>query len=77
MSKFVTTIKTALSNKTAQITTVAVAGVSSSSAFAALDVTGAAGAITGGGDQIVSVQTAILGLAAIALVGRWVKATFF
>ncbi|HIF9461761.1 TPA: hypothetical protein ACX6SH_002297 [Photobacterium damselae] len=77
MSKFVTTIKTALSNKTAQITTVSVAGVSSSSAFAALDATAASAAITGGGDTIVSVQTAILGLAAISLVGRWVKATFF
>lgn len=77
MSKFVTTIKTALSNKKVQIGTVVAAGASSGSAFAALDVTGAAGAITGGGEQIVSVQTAILGLAAIALVGRWVKATFF
>ncbi|MGF1731514.1 hypothetical protein [Photobacterium kasasachensis] len=76
MKKCVDTLKAALANKSVQVCSV-IALSASGTANAALDAGAAATAITAGGDQIVSVQTAILGLAAIGLVGRWVKATFF
>lgn len=53
------------------------ASLASMAANAALDVTTAAAAVTAQGGNIEDVGLAIIGLAAISLGVRWVKATFF
>lgn len=42
-----------------------------------MDTTAAVAAVTAAGTDIGAVGTAIIGLAALALTIRWVKATFF
>ncbi len=56
----------------------AVAGVATMPAFAAIDVTGATTALTTDGTAaITAVGTALIGLAAVAVVFKWVKGAIF
>ncbi|WP_256384531.1 hypothetical protein [Photobacterium toruni] len=79
MSKIVAICKNAVANKNAQIATAVTLASFSGSASADVGAAATAGAaaITAGAADIQAVQAAIIGLAAVALVGTWVKATFF
>lgn len=71
--------KKALTSKRAKVAAVVTGFVASSGfAQAAIDVTGATTAITTDGTAAVSsIGTAMLGLAAVAVVFKWAKASIF
>jgi len=55
----------------------AVAGMAAAQTSSGIDVTAATAAVSANGTSMTTVGTAIIGLAAISLGIRWIKATFF